>query len=427
MPQFLLLFIFPFSLSALTPAERRLNLDSFEKVWQTIRDAHWDPKLGGLDWSAIHDELRPKIERAASMDQARDVMRDMIGRLRQSHFSIIPGEVYGDLHDASSGAEGEPGFDARVIGGRALVTSIRTRSPAAEAGVHAGWEILSIDGAALKPVLDRVETTYRNSTQRDLYLARAVFTRLDGKIESKAHMEFLDGAGEKRILDIRRIPPRGEPTQFGYAPVMNVWIERRKIENTIGYIDFNLFMDPARLMPLFEAGVKSCADCNGMIVDLRGNTGGIAFMAMGMAGFFIDRDDRRLGAMHMRASTLQFAVNPRTPFYAGPLAILVDGLSASTSEIFAEGLKDLHRARVFGTRTAGAALPSVIEKLPNGDGFQYARASYTSEDGKTLEGTGVTPDVEIAPTRETLLAGRDAVLDVAVQWILARQKENKTE
>lgn len=433
----LALCLFISSLAALTPAERQLNIDSFEKVWQTIRDSHWDPQLGGLNWSAVHDELRPKIERAATMDQAREVMRDMIGRLHQSHFSIIASEVYGDLHDASSGAAGEPGFDARVIGGKALVASVETGSPAAEAGVHAGWEILSIDGAALNPVLERVGTEYRGSTLHDLYLARAVFSRLDGKIENKARIEFLDGTAEKRILDIRRIPPRGKPTQFGFAPVMNVWIETRKIENDIGYVSFNLFMDPARLMPRFEDAVKACADCKGMIVDLRGNTGGIAFMAMGMAGFFIDRDDQRLGAMHMRESTLQFFVNPRTPFYGGPLAILVDGLSASTSEIFAEGLKDLRRARIFGTPTAGAALPSVIEKLPNGDGFQYARASYTSAGGKPLEGAGVTPDVNVALTRETLLAGRDAVLDAAVHWIQTqgihtqgihmRPKGNETE
>ncbi len=421
------ILVFTSSLAALTPAERELNNDSFEKVWQTIRDAHWDPQLGGLDWSAIHDELRPKLERATTMDQAREVIRDMIGRLHQSHFSVIPREVYGELRDPSSGAEGEAGFDARVIGGKVLVTSVETGSPAARAGIHAGWEILSIDGAALNPMLDRADVTYRNSTLRDLYLARAVFTRLNGNIENSAHIEFVDGAGGKRTLDISRIPPRGEPTQFGFAPVMNVWIDARKIETDIGYIGFNLFMDPARLMPRFEDAVKSCSGCKGMIVDLRGNTGGIAFMAMGMAGFFIDRGNQRLGTMYMRESALQFAVNPRLPFYAGPLAILVDGLSASTSEIFAEGLKDLHRARIFGTRTAGAALPSAIEKLPNGDGFQYARASYTSEGGKSLEGAGVMPDVRVEPTREDLLAGRDAIVDAAVKWIHARQKGNNTE
>jgi carboxyl-terminal processing protease len=80
-------------------------------------------------------------------------------------------------------------------------------------------------------------------------------------------------------------------------------------------------------------------------------------------------------------------------------------------------LKDVKRARIFGTRTAGAALPSVISRLPNGDGFQYAIANYISEGGQPLEGIGVTPDEEVHPTRRQLLAGQDPILDAALDWI----------
>jgi carboxyl-terminal processing protease len=83
----------------------------------------------------------------------------------------------------------------------------------------------------------------------------------------------------------------------------------------------------------------------------------------------------------------------------------------------AGGLQDLRRAQVFGTRTAAAALPSVIERLPNGDGFQYAVANYISEGGKPLEGLGVKPDLEIKLTRAALLSGHDPVLDAALDWI----------
>jgi carboxyl-terminal processing protease len=107
------------------------------------------------------------------------------------------------------------------------------------------------------------------------------------------------------------------------------------------------------------------------------------------------------------------------------LAILVDGTSASTSEIMAEGLKDLGRARIFGTRTAAAALPSVFERLPNGDGFQYAIANYVSQGGEPLEGLGVTPDVETPLTRQALLAGQDPALDAAVAWIASQKQAAK--
>jgi carboxyl-terminal processing protease len=84
-------------------------------------------------------------------------------------------------------------------------------------------------------------------------------------------------------------------------------------------------------------------------------------------------------------------------------------------------LKDLGRARIFGSRSAAAALPSVIEKLPNGDGFQYAVGNYISEGGQPLEGEGVQPDVKVSLTRAGLLTGRDAVLDAALHWIKDKQ------
>ena len=74
--------------------QREANVASFDYVWQTIRDKHFDPQLGGLDWDAIRDELRPRVLEARSVAEARAVMSDLIDRLGQSHFAIIPTEVY---------------------------------------------------------------------------------------------------------------------------------------------------------------------------------------------------------------------------------------------------------------------------------------------------------------------------------------------
>src|ERR1017187_9783476 len=86
----------------LTPAERQLNIDSFEQVWKTVRDKHWDPKLNGVDWQAIHDELGPKVEKAATLDEARGVMSDMLGRLKQTHFGIDHGAAYREMGSAAA-------------------------------------------------------------------------------------------------------------------------------------------------------------------------------------------------------------------------------------------------------------------------------------------------------------------------------------
>jgi carboxyl-terminal processing protease len=400
----------------LSPAQKRLNIESFEKVWTTVRDTHWDPKLGGVDWQAAHDEFRPAVERAATMAEARSAMSGMLARLHQTHFGIIPGDVYSEVDGDSGGGE-SPGIEVRVIDGQALVTSVESNSPAAKAGVQRGWQILRIDGKDVAGTIESVTRTYQNSTLRDLMVARAISSRLGGNAEGTTRIQFLDGAGKTADLTLGEAPPRGVRTKFGLLPTQYVWFESRRLEGNIGYFSFNMFLDPARLMPAFEDAMKNFSNADGMIVDIRGNPGGIGIMAMGFAGWFITKQGLQLGTMHTREAALNFIVNPRTPTFRGKLAILVDGSSASTSEIFAGGMQDLKRARIFGSRTAGAALPSYIEKLPNGDGFQCATANYISEGGKALEGIGVIPDEPAAPTRELLLQGRDAALEAAIHWI----------
>jgi carboxyl-terminal processing protease len=401
--------------SQYTAEQKRLNIASFEKVWTTIRDKHWEKKPGGLEWQAIHEEYRPRIERAESMEGARQVMRDMLARLKQTHFAIIPGSVYeeADADGGLAGGDGSPGIDLRVLDGHAVVTRVDPGSPAEKAGVKTGWEIVSAGGKELDAAIQKLKS---DPDIHELTLERAVLSRLSGPVNGKLQVVFRDGGNRNVSLDLGLDPPRGELSKFGNLPAMHVWVETKKIGQT-GYIAFNMFLDLERVMGRFRDAVGSCGECSGLIVDLRGNPGGIGGMAMGMAGRLIDKPGLRLGDMYMRDSTIHFVVYPQADVFTGPVAVLVDGSSASTSEIFAGGLKDLGRARIFGERTAAAALPSLIEKLPNGDGFQYAMANYISEGGKPLEGNGVTPDVEVKLTRRALLAGHDPVLDAALDWI----------
>ena len=405
----------------LTAEQKQLNIESFEKVWSTIRDKHWEKNPGGLDWQAIHEEYRPKIEQATSTEQARQVMRDMIARLHETHFAIFPGSVYEDVGaEAAAGGDGSPGFDTRVLDGQAIVTSIDAGSSAEKAGVHTGWAVLRAGGKDLTPVIQKLKAV---PELHELTLERAVETALSGPQGGELPVTFLDGENHERSMNLRLDPPRGEPSHFGNLPTEYVWFESKKIGN-VGYVRFNLFLDLVRVMGRFGKAVTDCKTCDGFIIDLRGNPGGIGGMAMGMAGFLVDKPDQKLGTMYMRGVTLKFVINPRMGAFDGPVAVLVDGCSASTSEIFAGGLQDLGRARIFGTKTAAAALPSEIEKLPNGDGFQYAIANYISEGGKALEGNGVTPDEQVTLTRAALLAGHDPVLDAALQWI-KKQRDRK--
>jgi carboxyl-terminal processing protease len=400
----------------LTPEQQRLNIESFEHVWSTVRDKHWDPKLGGLDWQGVHDELRPRLERAATMEQAREAMEDMLSRLKQTHFDIVPAAVYEEMDGGGKG-EGRTGIEVRVVEGRALVVSTEPDSPAAKSGVKPGWEIERVDGKPLDPGLRKIDRNFRDSTLHDLMLEQAVLTRLAGSEGSRVKVSLREAQGRNTTIEMERARPRGAEFSFGNLPPLYFWVEARKARPDVGYIRFNLFFAPETLNKAVENAVKDCATCRGFVVDLRGNLGGIGGLAPGVAGWFLDTPGLRLGDMLLRTTKLKFVVFPRPTVFRGPLAILVDGCSASTSEIFAGGMQDLKRARVFGMRSAGAALPSMFERLPNGDGFQYAIANYISEGGKQLEGAGVIPDEIAGPSRRELLEGRDPALDRALAWI----------
>jgi carboxyl-terminal processing protease len=128
--------------------------------------------------------------------------------------------------------------------------------------------------------------------------------------------------------------------------------------------------------------------------------------------------------MKMRAGELKFTVFPQANPYTGPVAVLIDGMSASTSEVFSSGIQEMGRAVIVGERSAGLALPSFIQKLPTGALFQFAIADFKTPKGVLVEGRGVIPDVEVKYDRASLLKGHDAQLEAAVEQI--RKSREKT-
>ncbi|MCA8960251.1 MAG: hypothetical protein KDC38_07045 [Planctomycetes bacterium] len=454
-------------------AERAaLHLASFDKVWTTIRDRHYDETLGGVDWEAVRTELRPRVVAATSDEEVRRILQDMISRLGLSHFQIIPSaaidlmeeveeaedERQGFAEDsdaapvsgesateragdgkASSGAResaskrkrrrgglGRPGLDLRVLDGRAIVTRVRPGGPADRAGIRTGWSIVEIDGRNIGPVIETLLETYADQSLGSFSMRQAIRGRFTGQPGDEIAVVLEDADDARHEVEVELAPSPGKFARFGQIGEY-VEFESRTIDGDIGYIRFDIFLGPS-LLPDFQAEIEKYRDlpAPGVIVDIRGNPGGIGMFASALSGWFFENDGApdsglELGRMvtRDRGYPLIFSVNPRVDAYPGKVAVLVDGCSVSTSEIMAGGLRDLGRARVFGTRTAGAALPSVIERLPNGDAFQYAIANYISKSGEVLEGRGVEPQEVVELSREALLDGRDNVIEAAVHWIRA--------
>lgn len=409
---------------AVVSAQPSRAIETFDAAWRIVRDSHFDERFNGVNWDAVSTELRPRAASAATVGDLRRVIRDMLGRLGQSHFALIP-MTADRADDDARDLSGTPGFDVRLVGRDLLVTTVDARGSAAAAGVRPGWKLTAIDGTTVAGLLGTLSEALEPRLL-NVEAWRLLHARLRGPSGSRARMAFEDGAGRPVDVDVQRHPEEGQAVTVGNLPTMFVRVQAHEAETPrgrpVGVIHFNVWM--AAVDPLLQQAVDRFRANHGIVLDLRGNPGGLAAMLMGVSGHFID-ERKVLGVMKTREGELRFPVNPRRvsaagervqPF-AGPVAILVDALSGSASECFTGGMQSVGRVRVFGQRTMGQALPALFSRLPNGDVLIHAYGDFVTADGTRLEGRGVIPDQLVPLERADLLAGRDRTMEAALAWI----------
>lgn len=466
--------------------DEALALETFDAAWQQVHDGHFDPTFNGVDWIAVRAELRPKAAQARTNTALRAILSDMVGRLGQSHFEIIPADAYVDFEDVevevaeatlspderstSSGSDrsttdalnstsrsttespadrsapisdrpGWLGFDARICGQEVVVVRVSEDSPAALAGVLPGDVIVRIDGRPtdrLRPMIERASESSMLRFEANAMVVGSL-ARLEGE-SVELSLRSIDGT--ERTIDVVAATMPGEIVSFGNLPPMVVDVRTRALcandlsaiglapcgGDVVGMVGFSVWL--TAINPRFDAAMDEFRDSLGVIIDLRGNPGGLGGMAMGLGGHFFE-EPVSLGTMKTRENSVSFRVNPRRSDSSGrattpidrPVAILVDEMSASTSEIFAGGMQEAGRARVFGRTTPGAALPAVMVRLPNGDVFVAAMADFVTPKGVRLEGRGVVPDEIIELTPEVLSSGADPDVRAAAAWILEQWGE----
>ncbi len=436
-----------------------LNLESFDFAWQRVADTFWDEKMGGVDWRAVGDELRPRARDAANARELRSVIQEMLARLGQSHFGVLPGAGSMDggsepaasdagvdggacspalmrtVGGGSSASDAGPGFEIRFMDQAAVVSRVEADSAAGRNGLTTGARVVSIGDQRLAAISDCFELDSLDPGVADLVRTRAVDGLLFGPPGDLVEVEFADAAGElgeRFVLELERAHrPGAVEVGFGNLPPMQYLFETEEVRTATGgrvlAVRFNVWMLP--VVEAFETALHGDPAAggsafDGLVIDLRGNPGGIAGTAVGVAGYLLD-EQVELGRMLHRGSNLRLLVHPRRlsrdeeqlEVFEGPIALIVDRRSASTSEIFAAGLQDHGRARVFGEPTMAAALPAVIEPMPNGDLLMHAVADFVRPSGARVEGRAVVPDSLVPLTREGLLAGRDEPREAALAWI----------
>lgn len=401
----------------------KVRQDAFDKVWNTINEKHYDPTFGGVDWIHIREIYLPKAKAASSNEDFHNVLRQMLGELKLSHFNIFPPPpAIGTENDANASVS----VELKWIGEQAVVFRVDAGSPAAIAGIKSGFVLNKVGGKAvseiLKPLQESLAKRRSSDMIRRVYLERGAEAILGGKPDTKVQLEFLDGEDRAMSVELNRVKYTGEMSQpVGNFPKQRVIFESRLLAENIGYIRFNMWVIPQSAK--IRAAIREHASADGIIIDLRGNPGGVGGMAGGVAGLLSDKQIS-LGSMNSRSGTMSLLGYAQPSPYLGKVVVLTDHGSASTSEMFAAGMQENGRGKVIGETSAGAILLSVFDPLPTGYLFQYAISDYKSPKNILIEGRGVKPDRVVQLTRGSLLAGRDVQLDAAIAEI-GKQLDNK--
>jgi len=445
-------------------AAEQKRQEAFELVWQTINERFYDPTFGGVDWKKQHDRYAPLVAAASSDQEVHLILQRMVNELHRSHLVIIPpnsipkfipprrtkpsgvNESDDDSEDAEQAGDdendldmlldkGNPklterlstgiGIDLRIVNRSVLITHVDNASSAARAGLRPGFVIKGVDRRPLNQAVAEIENNpiWSSILRSDIPLV-LLARYLNGPPGSMVNLLVLDGKNRRRNVNVRREKLNGEMSPaVGNLPPMYTEFESKLLPGGIGYIRFNAFVPP--LMKKVCAAIRSFRDAPGIVIDLRGNQGGLLGMVNGVSGL-LNTVPVSLGTMKTRSGETPLYAFPQRSPYKAAVAIIIDGSTQSAAEMFASAMMETGRAIVVGERSAGNTLPSSILKLPTGARFQYAWASFQTVSGKLLEGSGLTPDVSVALNRRDLLLGRDPQLDIAILNVRQQAELDRT-
>lgn len=372
---------------------------TFEQAWKLVLDKHFDPTLGCLDWPKLRVRYGEKLAQTRDQTEAFAVINEMLDELGQSHVRLFSG--------GSDEAVGPAAVDLQLrwIGDALVVVDAPKDSP-----VKPGSVVKSVGEASVESLVAKAHARSERPSERAFTIARLAHAKLSCSSEGPIRNVVLEG---DEVVGLPCVASQGETMSLGNLTDVPTRVEHRMI-GQVGVLAFNVWMLP--MVPKIEAALADlrAQGMEALVLDLRGNPGGVGPMAVSVARSLL-REPGSLGKLEMRDFTQEFNVTPRADAFAGPIALLVDEGTASTSEIFAAGMRDLERVTIYGGRaSAGAALPSLIEQLDDGALFQYIVGDYHSPKGVLIEGRGVQPDHVVPETAADFAAGKDPVLEAAL-------------
>jgi len=373
------------------------------EVWRLVNQSYVDPaRLEAVQWRRLRQKtLERPIE---SSEQAYAAIEAMLAPIGDPYTRLLRPADYGALRSNTRGTVSGVGLQLALRGEgpgerqRIVVIAPLDGSPAAEARIASGTEVVTVDG--------------RSAIAMGL---EATAARLRGEPGSEVLLTLkAEERGAVREVRLKR-------RQVDLQPVRHRRL--REGGHSLGYLRITQFSEavPQLVHEALEAlkGEDGGAAMEGLILDLRNNSGGLVSAGVAVADELLDGDAIVETEDRGGIASLQLANSGR--LFNGPMLTLVNGGTASASEILAGALQDGGRSPLVGSRTFGKGLIQTLLSLGDGSGLAVTVARYLTPAGHDIQNLGIAPDQPLSPPEPLDPGGEaDGWLSEAARLLVAR-------
>ena len=332
----------------------------FDRTWKVIYKDYYDSTLNHQDWSRWKSRYQGKIK---TEDDAKVAIDSMIASLNEPYTRFMSQKDFDDLATSITSKIYGIGVNIYSNAGKIEVFNVIPSTPADLAGVKQGDIIVAVDSKDINGMnVSEVASIVRGPENSVVELT---LLRNNKKILKKI---------KRKEIKIKNV-------------------KSSIIDNHIGYIQIISFMGGTTPNEFIEA-LENTKDTDSIIIDLRGNTGGLLDNAVFIANMFIQQGEI-VEIIYRDGYKKSINAKSNPNLLNKPVVVLVNGASASASEILSGALKDYKKAKLVGKKTFGKGLVQKIVPLPNKTGVNITIARYLTPNGTDINKLGIKPDIEV--------------------------------
>lgn len=353
----------------------------FDKNWHVIKSEYYDSTFNHQHWSKWKHHYQNKIKTPDDVKVATDTM---LASLNDPYSRYLSKEEFAKQNTNIASKIYGIGVSIVNDGGKIKIINVLEQTPAQFADLRNGDIILSVNGK---------DTNGLSISQ--------VSNLVKGPQNTLISLDILRGNTKLTKQIIRK--------EIAIKSI------KSSVEDEIGYIQISSFISSTIPNEFLEA-LENTSKSKGLIIDLRGNTGGLLSNAVFIANLFIDKG-RLVSIVGRNGYRYDVMAKDTNVGIQKPVVILVDETSASATEIFAGAMKDYHRAKLVGTKTYGKGMVQKIIPMPNETGLNLTIARYLTPNGADINKRGISPDYKVHFTKNDMETKTDSQLKRAKEML----------